>query len=103
MTTTITPWYKRPTPWPLEFLFTKTHVEKQTIISKEEGFSLPMHHNGGHGYGIPAYFIFVTTPFGDMRIEVSEKVYNLLKIDEKIVVSYKRGRWSGALEGKIAR
>jgi hypothetical protein len=111
MTTTapsITPWYLRPTPWPFDFIGTAHHVEKLVIFEKQEGVKMPAISAGyggcaSIGYAVPAYFIFMMTPFGDLRIEVSQKVFNVLEVDDQIVVSYRRGRWSGALKGKVAR
>ena len=108
MTTTmaITPWYSRPTPMPFDFIGTATFVEKLQIFQKEQGYSLPIGcgpYGGGGGHVTAAYFIFVMTPFGDMRIEVSEKVFGLLNVGDNIVVSYRRGRWTAALKGTIAR
>ena len=101
---TITPWYQRPEPLPFDFIGTASFVQKLEIIEKKEGVSLPapVPFNNSIGYSSPAYFIFVMTPFGDMRLDVSEKVFNLLAIGDRIVVSYCRGRWTGALKGKIA-
>lgn len=103
----ITPWYDRPTALPLEFLFSKTYVEKLEIIHKEEGLSTLMNSgpnaNIGSGYPMPVSFIFLITPFGDLRLEVSSSLYEVLQVGDKIVINYTHGRWSGALEGKIAR
>ncbi|MEK7505536.1 MAG: hypothetical protein AAB597_01405 [Patescibacteria group bacterium] len=98
----------RPQPLPTDFIFAATHVERTTIADKKEGVSLP-HMGTGYGasssmgYASPAYFVFTMTRDGDMRITVSKKVYNLLRIGDSIVVQYQRGRWTGALKGKIAR
>jgi hypothetical protein len=102
---TITPHFQRPIPLPFDFIGTAHFVEKLTIIEKREGVSLPAGtpFNSGIGYAPPAYFIFVMTRFGDMRMDVSEKVFQLLDVGEKVVVDYRKGRWTGALECKFAK
>ena len=106
ITAVITPWYERPMPLPLDFIGTTKFVERLQVFRKEQGCnipSLPGPPFGSSGYTTPAYFIFVMTRFGDMRLDISEKVFNLLKIDDWIVVEYRYGRWTGALKGAIAR
>lgn len=56
----------------------------------------------GHGNIVNRY-IDVTTPDGTLRIYVSEQVHDLIEIGGPLVVAYRRGRWSGALKGEIAR
>lgn len=104
-TVTTTPWYLRPEPMPFDFVGTPRFVEKLAIIKKDEGISLPgsAQFSNGIGYGKPAYFIFFLTPFGDMRMTVSKEVFDLLEVGDKIVVNYRKGRWTGALKGVIAR
>lgn len=102
--TTITAWQDRPMPLPTDFIFTRTFIEKLRIIKMEEGIAIvginPLSHVE---YTTAAYFIFLMTQFGDMRIEVSKIVFDLLTTDDSVVVSYQRGRWTGALKGRIAR
>lgn len=90
---------------PFDFVGTERFVEKLSVIHKEEGVSLPAQapFTNSIGYASPAYFIFVMTPFGDMRMTVSKKVFDLIETGDKIVVSYRKGRWTGALKGEIAR
>ncbi|MEK7461758.1 MAG: hypothetical protein AAB586_01675 [Patescibacteria group bacterium] len=100
--------WDRPQPLPTDFIFTANHVERTTVADKKEGVSLPFMGTGygassSMGYASPAHFIFVMTQHGDMRITVSKKVFDLLRTGDSIVVQYHRGRWTGALEGKIAR
>lgn len=102
--TTTTSWYLRPSPMPFDFIGTASFIEKLAIIEKKEGVSLPdpAPFSNSIGYGAPAYFIFVMTPFGDMRMTVSAQVFKLLEVGDKVVIKYRRGRWTGALEGKFA-
>ena len=106
-TPVIRKWYERPEPLPTDFIWTKTFLERTSILKKEEGVAVsvitPFGGGGGPYATRPAYFIFVMTQHGDMRIIVSERVFDLLRDGDPIVVSYRRGRWSGALKGKIAR
>jgi hypothetical protein len=104
-TSTITPWFLRPTSVPTDFIGTETFVEKVNIIDKKTGIAMPLQvpFAGLNQYGFTIYFIFVMTPFGDMRIEVSKKVFDLLRVGKPIIVSYRRGRWTGSLKGSIAR
>jgi hypothetical protein len=103
-TIAITPWYSRPRAILTDFIFTKRYVEKLAIIGKIDGVAMPAEvpFNNSIGYGIAAHFVFVMTRFGDLRIEVSKEVFDLLTIGESVIVSYRRGRWTKALEGKIA-
>lgn len=104
-TTAIREWHERPTPFPTEFLWTKTLVERTTVLKKQEGVYVSESAAFGHyrSSTTPAYFIFVMTEHGDMRIDVSKKVFDLLREGDPLIVSYRRGYWSGALKGKIAR
>jgi len=101
--------WDRPQPLPGDFVLTTRYVEHVTIADKKEGVSLPR-VGGGYGgsasigYASPAYFIFMMTERGDLRIDVSKKAYDLLKVGDPIVVQYQQGRWTrDALKGKIAR
>jgi hypothetical protein len=102
-----TPWYQRPDPLPFDFIGTKKFVEKLKVIEKTEGVSLPctpmMGGGASIGYALPAYFIFVMTPFGDMRLDVSKAFFDLIEVGDPLIVSYRHGRWTGALKGKITR
>lgn len=102
---TTTPWYLRPSPMPFDFVGMTRFVEKLAIIKKEEGILLPepAPFTNSIGYGSPAYFIFFMTPFGDMRMNCSEKMFSLLEVGDNVVVSYRKGRWTGALKGQFAR
>lgn len=107
-TATIRYGWDRPQPLPTDFIFVATHFARTTIVDKKDGASLPSMGSGygaspSMGYASPAYFIFVMTRHGDVRITVSKKVFDLLRIGDSIVVQYRRGRWTGALEGRIAR
>lgn len=55
------------------------------------------------GYCPPVYFVYLKSHFGELRIEVSHTVYELLKIGDSLIVTYRRARWTGALKGEIAR
>lgn len=104
-TATIRKWYERPIPIPTDFIGTEVFTERIKILRKEEGVSLPIVSGfvPSAGYTHPAYFIFVMTKAGDLRIEVTKTVFELLRKNDPIVVSYRTGRWTGAIEGKIAR
>lgn len=101
--------FERPDPFPLlDLIWTPTFTERATVLEKVEGVSVPFTGAFGGGgatyYCLPAYFIFVMTERGDMRMDISKKVYDLLQVGDPIVVSYRQGRWTkGALKGKIAR
>lgn len=100
--------WDRPQPLPTDFIFTAAHVERTTVADKKEGVAISFGAGGYYSppvsiYASPAYFIFVMTRQGDLRIDVSKKVFDLLRVDDPIVVKYYRGRWTGTLKGKIAR
>jgi hypothetical protein len=106
---TITPQHQRPVPMPFDFVGTRKYFERSKVIARREGVALIVVPGGpGHG-GVsrstaqPVFFIFVMTQFGDMRLDVSKKVFDLLRRGDDIVIQYQRGRWTGALKGKIAR
>lgn len=108
-TTAIRKTFDRPEPFPLlDFIWTPRFVERTSVVEKELGFYIDLI---GGGIGVtsrcitkPAFFIFVMTERGDMRMEVSKKVFDLLQVGDPIIVSYRQGRWTkGALQGKIAR
>lgn len=110
--TTIRYGWDRPVPLPGDFIFTTAYVERAVIADKREGFAIYYPVGGGYTANIaaaspssnaPAYFIFVMTDRGDLRITVSKKVYDCLEIGDNIVVEYQKGRWTGALKGNIAR
>ena len=90
---------------PFDFIGTPVFVERLSISEKCEGLSIPQiaPFSSSMGYSMPAYFVFVKTRFGDLRITVSKEAFDLLEPGDPLVVSYRRGRWTGALEGKIAR
>lgn len=100
-TAAITPQYERPVPMPFDFIGTKRFTEKLDVIDTVEGVCISV--SPSSGYTTPAYFVFVATPFGDMRLDVSKKVFDLTERGDKLIVRYQRGRWTGALKGKIAR
>lgn len=92
--------WERPQPLPFDFIFTPTHVERVAIAGKKEGVAFPPPFGN---YTTPAYFVFVTTKHGDLRISVSKKVFEALSVGDSTVVQYQRGRWTSALKGRIAR
>ena len=99
--------WERPQPLPGDFIFVKPKTVRTTIADKREGFSVPSMTCGygsalTGGYASDAYFIFVMTPDGDLRVTVSKEVFDLLEIGDPIIVKYRSGRWTQALEGKIA-
>jgi hypothetical protein len=38
-----------------------------------------------------------------LRLEVSKKVFDLIEVGDPLIVCYRKGRWTGALKGTIAR
>lgn len=108
-TTAIRRGFARPEPFPiLDLIWTPMHTERTTIHEKVEGFSLPftggIYGGARTGYSKPAYFIFVLTKRGELRLNVSKEVFDLVRVDDPIIVNYRQGRWTkGVLEGKIAR
>lgn len=101
----IKPWFERPTPIPTDFIGTQKFFAKTVVLEKKEGVNLPYMAPGvqSPGYSSPAYFIFLRPNDKDLRVTVSKQVFDLLEIGNEIVVFYRVGRWTGAVEGKIAQ
>ena|SRR5581483_2973548 len=100
--------WDRPVPLPLDFAFSPTFTERTTVADKKEG--LTDHtaigvYGGGIGTVItsPAYFVFVWTSRGDLRISVSKAVFDQIRTGDSVVVQYQQGRWTNSLKGCIAR
>jgi hypothetical protein len=93
----------QPQPFLTDFILMPEYIQRTKITGKKEGVSIGVYGMTGYIVEMPVHFIFVMTQHGNLRIKVPKKVFKLLHTDDPIVVCYRKGRWTGALEGKIAR
>ncbi len=99
-------WPELPQPIPTDFIGTPKYFERTEVRDKQEGWlvwEVAGPYGGGGGGASPGYFIFVVTERGQLRLTVPKEVFDLLEVHDQVVVCYRKGRWTGALKGKIAR
>ena len=94
---------ERPIPYPFgEFIGTPWFWERVIVELKKVGVSIPI----GASLSAPcppAYFLFVETKYGILRLVVPAELYAQIQAGDSLVVKYQRARWTpGAVRGKIA-
>lgn len=93
---------------PFDFIGTSWHTKKALVQGRDTGLRI---YWGGGGWvpsmrfpaGETFYLMFVATPHGNLRLEVSKPVFDLIRAGDSIIVCYQQGRWTGELRGGIAQ